>query len=326
MKVFNELKYYDITPYLKVELNKYRKKRNFQKYDYINKKIIYLNKYFNFYNLDTIIVPISGGVDSALTLSLFHEAKKINNIIKKIYPVFIPANNSSGMTDQNEVLKQATELCDNLGYKLDVIDLSPMLYPIQKSIEDISNIKADTWSEGQLIPYLRTTVLYYYASILQQKGERCVIAGTINADEGQYIGYVGKASDGMVDLQVLSDIHKSEVYQLAQHLNVPKSILNIAPKGELHDGRTDIEMFGFPYDYLELYLYYLTLDNQKKEELINRVKQNKEYEIWSHLEKNLLNLRKLNNHKYLGASPAVHFDVINMNIPNGWSYKNWKGN
>lgn len=324
MKIFNELKYVKLSPYLEIVLNKYRIKRNFQKDDYIAKKTNYLNKYFSYYNLDTVIVPVSGGVDSALTLSLFDVARKKNNIIKNIYPIFIPANNSSGMTDQPDVLKQASELCKRLGYALNVIDLSPILSPIEKSVENITKVKPDSWSKGQLIPYLRTTILYYYSSILQQMGQKSVVAGTINADEGKYIGYVGKASDGMVDLQVLSDIHKSEVYQLAKYLNVPDSILNIAPKGELHDKRTDIEMFGFPYDFLELYLYYLTLEKNAQDLLIQEIKNNDEYHIWKQLEENILNLRSLNKHKYLGSSPAVHFDVLEMNIPDGWSYKNWK--
>lgn len=326
MKIFNDLLYIELPDFLQSSLIAYREKRNFNVNQYVKLKSYLINKYFTQYNLDTVVVPVSGGVDSAVVLSLFNYIKRNYLTIKNIYPVFVPAYDSVGMTDQLEVKKQAEELCKGLGYTLNVLDLSNMLAPIKNEVRNLTGIKEDSWSEGQLIPYLRTTTLYYLNTIFNQSGKRSVVIGTINADEGQYIGYIGKASDGMVDLQVLSDIHKSEVYQLAHFFNVPESIINIAPKGELYDSRTDLEMFGFSYDFLELYLNYLTLNIEEKESFINQIKLNNELEVWEYLKFNVENLHKLNSHKYLGCSPAVHFDVIEMSIDNGWNYKNWRSN
>ena len=55
-------------------------------------------------------------------------------------------------------------------------------------------------------------------------------SGTTNRDEGAYLGFFGKASDGMVDLQPISDLHKSEVRALATRLGVPAEIVEAAPR------------------------------------------------------------------------------------------------
>ncbi|WP_258957573.1 hypothetical protein [Legionella sainthelensi] len=45
----------------------------------------------------------------------------------------------------------------------------------------------------------------------------------MNRDEGSYVGFFGKASDAMVDIQLISDLHKSEVKKLALFLNIPQA-------------------------------------------------------------------------------------------------------
>ena len=126
----------------------------------------------------------------------------------------------------------------------------------------------------------------------------------------------------MVDVQLISDIHKSEVYKVANKLKIPKSIINAIPTGDMYDNREDIEVFGASYDFVEIYLNFLNLSvNDKKlfiKELSNVGK--KQFKFYSN---NLENLHKYNSHKYLGLSPAVHLDLFDSSISGGWiSYKN----
>jgi NAD+ synthase (glutamine-hydrolysing) len=143
--------------------------------------------------------------------------------------------------------------------------------------------------------------------------------GTNNKDEGAYLGYFGKASDGMVDLQMISDIHKSEVYLLANDMNIPKEIINAVPSGDMYDARTDEQVFGAPYDFVELYLNCL-------ETVMPQMQDEEACEQFDMLANNLENLHAYNGHKYLAASPAVHLDLeqYQYSFNGSWKYYNFK--
>ena len=128
---------------------------------------------------------------------------------------------------------------------------------------------------------------------------------------------MGKASDGMVDIQLISDIHKSEVYAVARELNIPESLINVTPSGDMYDNRTDETVFGASYDFVELYLNYLNMDENQKKELITSLdKESKDqFDFYA---KNLENLHKYNLHKYIAKSPAIHLDLYDSSVKGGW--------
>jgi hypothetical protein len=128
-----------------------------------------------------------------------------------------------------------------------------------------------------------------------------VVVGTTNRDEGAYLGFFGKASDAMVDLQPISDLHKSEVRALARHLGVPDDLVDAVPSGDVHDGRVDEEMIGATYDDVELALRMRELELPARGPAAIERK---------HVE---------NAHKYRVGDPAVHLDVMPRGVPGGWS-------
>ncbi|OGJ46292.1 NAD(+) synthase, partial [Candidatus Peregrinibacteria bacterium RIFOXYA12_FULL_33_12] len=164
-------------------------------------------------------------------------------------------------------------------------------------------------------------ILYYLTSLLTQNNLPAIVCGTTNKDEGSYLGYYGKASDGMVDVQLISDIHKSEVYELGNLLNIPKNITEAAPSGDMFDGKNDEEVFGAPYDFVELYLEYLSIKNKKIKTTIQKTWSAKAKNQFKQLSDNLEALHNYNKHKYLVASPAMHLDIYKYSIPEGWSSK-----
>jgi NAD+ synthase len=91
------------------------------------------------------------------------------------------------------------------------------------------------------------TTLYYFAAL-----HRYLVTGTGNKVEDFGVGFYTKYGDGGVDLSPIADLLKSEVYQLAQHLGVIKSIQKAAPTDGLwSDNRTDEEQMGADYNDLE---------------------------------------------------------------------------
>ena len=318
MKVYNEQSDRNLSEQLKEIQKEIRKKRNFNPKEYIEQKSNLLNEYMNKYGLKACVIAISGGIDSAVVLGIVKKAsEQTNSPIKKIVPMLLPILKSTGVTNQNEATNRGKELCEKLDLKPYIIDLTSVNNEIRKSLEPVIEIKGEDWAIGQLGPYSRTPVLYYTTSLLNQEGFGAIICGTTNKDEGAYLGYVGKASDGMVDVQVISDIHKSEVYQIAHELGIPKSIIEATPSGDMYDSRTDETVFGASYDFVELYLNYLNMEDSEKEKLISSLDE-KSKEQFDFYAKNLENLHKYNLHKYMAKSPAVHLDLYDSSVKGGW--------
>lgn len=320
MKVYNsnDKSNMQLTEGLKVKLYEVRKKKGFDVYDYINSKTAYLNKYMTKCGLDTCVVAISGGIDSAIVLGLVALAsKQTNSPIKEIIPVMLPAVRNSGVTNQEDAAKRGFDLCESLeirGYGMDVGDA---VKSIRYSVENILCFDTDDWAIGQLVPYTRTPFLYYITSLCTVKGLHPILVGTTNRDEGAYLGYVGKASDGMVDVQLISDIHKSEVYKVAKELNIPDSIINVTPTGDMYDSRCDTEVFGAPYEFVELYLHYLRMDEESKGKFLGKLSK-EDVDQFNRLATNLENLHRYNRHKYIAHSPAIHLDLWDVSCPDGW--------
>lgn len=324
MKVYNE-KVSVIGTTMSNLLEDYRRDRNFDVAKYIEMKCNKLNSYFQEYNLNTAVIAISGGIDSALVLGLVKEASlKDGSSIKNIVALTLPASKNSGVSDQKNSAKRAMEVSEKFGIDLINIDISSHSNNISKEVEDSLGFEAGDWAKGQFVPYLRTSMLYYITNLLTQENKKAILLGTTNADEGQYLGYIGKASDGMVDVQPISDLHKREVYLLAKELDIPDSILKVSPKGDMYDERTDEEVFGASYDFVEAYYAFLKLTSKDKEKILTIIKENGEFDTFEELSNNLENMHKYNKHKYMGCSPSVHLDLFEMRIKGGWKYYVWE--
>jgi NAD+ synthetase len=323
MNFYSENKIFHLHDELKHALAEYRNIRSFDAEHYVAAKVDKLNRYMNEHRLNACVVAISGGIDSAVTYAIVTKAKQAKDSpIKKIVPIFLPVYKSEGATNQESAKKKAAELIKAFdGESLIEIDISKAHQLLKSIVDEAMGVAGQPWASGQLVSYLRTPTYYYVTSLLSEQGYRPIVCGTTNRDEGAYLGYFGKASDGMVDVQMISDIHKSEVYQVAKYLGVPESIIQAVPTGDMYDNRSDEEVFGATYDFVELYLHYLNIDQQKflvtlSDEALNQ---------FIVLQKNLEDLHNYNKHKYLGASPAVHMDVIEAKVHGGWIYNNYEG-
>ncbi|EPY26862.1 NAD+ synthase (glutamine-hydrolysing) [Strigomonas culicis] len=100
---------------------------------------------------------------------------------------------------------------------------------------------------------MRTPPGFYVAQLCSQEGIPSIVMGTGNKDEDFYLGYFCKAGDGVVDVQLISDLHKSEVFQVAAVLGVPLNTRSAAPSADLWEEQTDEDELGFPYDFVELF-------------------------------------------------------------------------
>lgn len=317
MKVYNEQSDNKITLELQNKLNNFRNNKNFDAKKYIENKSDILNKYMKKFNLSACVVAVSGGIDSAIVLSIVNYAShKKDSPIKKIVPLLMPISDSIGITNQDNATSQGLELCATLNLTPYIVELNKVNNEIREALETALGITGKAWAIGQLGPYTRTPTLCYTTSLLNQEGYGAITVGTTNRSEFSYIGYVGKFSDEAVDVQLISDIYKSEVYKVAKELNVPTNIINAVPTGDMYDSRTDEMVFGASYDFLELYLEYLNLNNNEKIEFYESLNTESK-ECFDFYSKNIENLHKYNLHKYMAKSPAIHLDLWDSSTNGG---------
>ena len=285
--------------------------RGFKTETFIINKAHKINAYFRQSGLDSAVLGVSGGVDSAVVLGLLRFAsQQTDSPIKKILSLLMPIE-SRGATDQNIALERGRKVIEALGGDYWVCPLNKVQ---EAYVSAMPQLESTAWSEGQLLSVVRTPALYYAAAQLQAHGLRSLVAGTTNRDEGAYLGFFGKASDGMVDLQPISDLHKSEVYALAEYFGVPEEVINAPPSGNVFDGKLDEEMIGAPYWFIELYLMAKSQEFELDVQALSKRDQEK-YQIWSRA---IETQHQKNAHKYLVGSPAVHLDVLPRFISGGW--------
>lgn len=277
----------------------------------LKQKYELLSDYFRQNNLDSVVVGISGGVDSAVVGGMLaHFSRQQGSPIKRVVGVIAPIY-TAGASNQVEAQERAVEVCERLWIEPWICDLTRVQVEYERVMNrSPSTIEGDkrTWANGQILSIARTPLFYGVAAHLQAEGFRSVVSGTTNRSEGSYIGFFGKASDGMCDIQPISDLWKRQVYALGAYLKVPQEVMEEAPRGDVWDARTDEEMIGASYDALEEYLV------AREADLPHSVDPAMVAAIES--------LHSQNAHKYLVGSPAVHFDVLPRHIRGGWSERN----
>ncbi|KAK8794708.1 hypothetical protein WA158_001689 [Blastocystis sp. Blastoise] len=282
---------------IKHYLDIYRTQRNFDPVDWIEKKCTMFNDYMRKCGLKSCLVSVSGGVDSAVTLGLMKHAMSMpNSPIKKILGIAQPIKSSAW------ALNRALECGKTMDVEIITIDQTDIYLALMNKVDSIVGTQGGDFASGQLRSYMRTPVGYYVAQLLSQSGYPCVVMGTGNQDEDGYLGYFCKAGDGVVDIQLIADLHKSEVFKIGAHLNVPESILKAAPSADLWDGQTDENELGITYDFVELYTgYYLKLSEEDQKKMIESFSDTARAE-WERSSKICTDVHRRNAHKLNGPT------------------------
>ena len=241
-------------------LEKYRSEKNFHPEEWIIWICNDFNNYLKDNNLSGAVVSISGGIDSSVTLLLLKRVSELpNSNLKKIYAVNQPIHSSKWSIDR------PSELCAKFGIEMITVDQTENHDNLIEKINGQVNKRGNLFSQGLFRSYLRTPINYYLSQLLNEQGFPSVVVGTGNKDEDGYLGYYCKYGDGGVDIQLISKLHKSEVFTVGKYLGVPESTLNAPPSADLWDNQEDETELGVSYDFVELYTgYYLSLSEKDK--------------------------------------------------------------
>jgi len=97
----------------------------------------------------------------------------------------------------------------------------------------------------------RMSMLYFHA-----ESHHYVVVGTPNKHE-QEQGFFVKYGDGGADVMPIGNLYKTQVYQLAKYLGVPKGIIERTPTTDTYSAEQTQEEFFFqlPYGLMDIYWY-----------------------------------------------------------------------
>jgi NAD+ synthase len=136
-----------------------------------------------------------------------------------------------------------------------VVDLGPVYdahFGNLRSTFAAAGLSADerqrTLAEANMKPRLRMTTLYFFANSLGY-----LVVGTGNKSE-LTVGYFTKYGDGGVDLLPIGGLVKAQVRELAEHLEVPRRVIDKPPSAGLWQGQTDEGEMGMSYEELDRYI------------------------------------------------------------------------
>jgi NAD+ synthase (glutamine-hydrolysing) len=269
----------NLHPELQTELDKIRVKKAFNPNLWLIPRCQELLRYLKKYNIKTTVLAVSGGVDSAAVLALL----KLSQDLAKQDPThpFNPTNGgkiigiAQPIYSTPEIQNRAFEVIEKLfsvtldnnkcidceGLKFVTVDQSEDYDLKVRRFERTNGHVMKPFAAAMLKSYMRTTTNYEYA--LNFGG---VVIGTGNLDEDGYLYYYCKFGDGAVDLGLIWDLHKSEVFTLARHIGVPESILIAPPSADLAPGQTDETEIGTTYNSVELVYNYIVNYSQEERE------------------------------------------------------------
>lgn len=189
--------------------------------------VLFLKKVFVDQNKQNAVIAVSGGIDSALSLTLLSRAISPKNV----YPILLPYGNQSiddsqAICEFNEIPKENVKVM-NIKEAVDLIAKSSEMTPVRK---------------GNIMARVRMIYVYDLAKKLD-----ALVVGTENKSE-KYLGYFTRFGDEASDIEPIQNLYKTQVRQLATQLQFPKIFLEKAPSAGLWDQQTDEDELGFTYE------------------------------------------------------------------------------
>ncbi|MEO6133650.1 MAG: NAD(+) synthase, partial [Ginsengibacter sp.] len=144
----------------------------------------------------------------------------------------------------------------------------------------------------------RMSMLYYHA----ERTFRAVI-GTPNKHEVEQ-GFFVKYGDGGADILPIANLYKTQVYQLAEYLNIPRKIIDRTPTSDTYSAEQTQQEFFFQLPFHEMDLIWFGFENGYSPLEVSQTTGKTENEIQS-IYKNFS--RKQTATEYLRMAPINNF-------------------
>ena len=218
--------------------------------------VVGVRDYVNKNGFKGIVLGLSGGIDSALTLAIAVDALGRD----RVQAVMMPYRYTSDMS-----LEDAAEEAKILGVEYKVLPIEPMFDAFMTALNsEFSGYGRDT-TEENLQSRCRGVMLM---AISNKKGYLVLTTG--NKSE-MAVGYATLYGDMAGGFDVLKDVPKTLVFKLSEYRNtrgyvIPKRVITRPPSAELAPDQIDEDSLP-PYDELDRILE-LYIEHDKSAEAI----------------------------------------------------------
>lgn len=195
----------------------------------------------------SVVLGLSGGIDSALTAAIAAEALGAENVMG----VALPSPYSS-----QDSLEDARKLATNLGCRFEVIEIIDLFEGFKKSLKPLFTGLEEDLTEQNIQARIRGNLLM---ALSNKFGHLLLTTG--NKSE-MAVGYCTLYGDMSGGLAVISDVPKQLVYEIANHMNrereiIPERTITKAPTAELKPDQRDqddLPSYDILDEILELHL------------------------------------------------------------------------
>ena len=196
------------------------------------------------------VLGLSGGIDSAVSAYLTVKALGAENLLCVLMPY---------KTSSKESIEDANKVTKFLNVRSKIVEITGMVDAFLKNIDEksISNVR-----KGNIMARMRMIVLYD-----ESANENALVIGTGNKTE-ILLGYTTIFGDSACGINPIGDLYKTQVFSLAEHLNVPAEIIKKKPSADLWIGQSDEEELGIKYEEVDKYLFHRVDERKSVEELI----------------------------------------------------------
>ena len=220
--------------------------KSVEKIDFISN---WIKDYATKANLKSLVIGISGGIDSAVTSTL-SAMTGLNTYVVTMPILDHQILNQRAINHVNWLKNKFS----NIKY-LDV-NLSNVFNDFKKVLGDNNSEHGYANSQARL----RMTTLYQVAA-----SNNGIVVGTGNKVEDFGIGFYTKYGDGGVDISPIADCLKTEVWDMAKELGILDEIIEAKPTDGLWtDSRTDEDQVGLSYPEIEEAMLNENSQNRQK--------------------------------------------------------------
>lgn len=196
-------------------------------------------------NTNGFVFGLSGGIDSAVIAHICAKSFK-----EKSLALIMPDSKIS----PKEETEDALYMVDRLGLDYKLIDINM----IHSQFANI--LEPDQRALGNLRARIRANLLYYYANL-----KNYLVLGS--SDKSEFlIGYFTKFGDGGSDLMPIASLYKTQVRQLAKHLQIKDSIIAKKSSPHLWPGHIAEDEIGISYEEIDCILYCMIDKNMSEDE------------------------------------------------------------
>ena len=228
--------------------------------------VLGVHDYVNKNRFPSVLIGLSGGIDSALVLAVAVDALGP----QRVRAVMMPSPYTADIS-----WIDAAEMAKGLGVRYDEIPIRPMMEAFAQSLEgQFKGLPEDT-TEENIQARIRGTLLM---ALSNKTGALVLTTGNKSEMATGYCTLYGDMAGGFA---VIKDVAKTLVYRLAEWRNlhapeaqnpvpepvIPHRIITRAPSAELRPNQTDQDSLP-PYETLDAILSAYMEDNLSVEDIV----------------------------------------------------------